>query len=141
MKTVELRGTISKKGGTRFGLICSGTGLVWGECTFVECRGPLTKDELLELQPRHHVHARDDGEPDTADELRARVKYRNCYAWVIKDAVVYETGFAYVHPRGAIGWVDLTKSVAEHPRFRQRSPPRKSVADRPRKKGKTTRSF
>ena len=123
VKTVELRGTISKKGGTRFGLICSGTGLVWGECTFVECRGPLTKDELLELQPRHHVHARDDGEPDTADELRARVKYRNCYAWVIKDAVVYETGIAYEHPRGAIGWIDLTKSVADHPRFRARSPP------------------
>ncbi|KAH8056138.1 ASCH domain containing protein [Aureococcus anophagefferens] len=139
-KTVDLRGTISKKAGTRFGLICSGTSTVWGECT-VECRGPLTKDELLALQPRHLVHARDDGEPDTADELRARVKYRNCYAWVIKDAVVYETGFAYVHPRGAIGWVDLTKSVAEHPRFRQRSPPRKSVAGRPRKKGKTTRSF
>ncbi|KAH8056448.1 hypothetical protein JL722_7282 [Aureococcus anophagefferens] len=105
-KTVDLRGTISKKAGTRFGLICSGTST-----------------------------------RDTADELRARVKYRNCYAWFVKDAVVYETGFAYVHPRGAIGWVDLTKSVAEHPRFRQRSPPRKSVAGRPRKKGKTTRSF
>ena len=110
-KTVDLRGTISKKGGTRFGLICSGTGLVWGECTFVRCQGPLTKDELLALQPQHLVHARDDGQRDTADELRARVKYRNCYAWFVKDAVVYETGFAYVHPRGAIGWVDLTKSV------------------------------
>jgi hypothetical protein len=101
VKTVELRGTVLKKEvGTRLGLICCGTSRVYGECTFVECQGPLTDDELLELQPRHRVRARDDGEPDTADALRARVKYEDCYAWFVKDAVVYETPLAYEHLAG-----------------------------------------
>ncbi|KAH8091182.1 ASCH domain containing protein [Aureococcus anophagefferens] len=115
VKTVELRGTVSKKEvGTRLGLICCGTSRVYGECTFVECRGPLTDDELLELQPRHRVRARDDGEPDTADALRARINYRDCYGWFVKDAVVYETPLAYEHPGGAQTWVNLTQAVPGH---------------------------
>ena len=112
-RPLELRGTKSNKDGDRMGLICSGTGLVWGECTFDHCQGPLNAAELLDLQPKHHVHANDD-RPDTAHELRARIKYKTCYGWHLKDVKLYETGVPYEHPRGAIGWIDLTKSVAGH---------------------------
>lgn len=124
-KTVELRGTKSNKDGVRVGLICSGTGLVCGECVFGDCEGPLDGSRLLELQPRHRVYARSDGAPDTPAELRARISYRNCYAWSLADARVYERPRPYEHPRGAIGFVDLTRALAGHARAGTRPAPRR----------------
>ncbi|EGB10720.1 hypothetical protein AURANDRAFT_62170 [Aureococcus anophagefferens] len=116
-KTVELRGKGTAKVGQRIGLICSKSSMVMGECLLAEARGPLTNVELLELQPQHCVHARDDGEPDTADELRESVEYKKVHAWVFEDVIVYETFIPYEHPRGAVGWIDLTKAVVERPQM------------------------
>ncbi|EGB10385.1 hypothetical protein AURANDRAFT_62698 [Aureococcus anophagefferens] len=120
-KTVELRGKGTAKVGQRIGLICSKSStpasMVMGECLLAEARGPLTNVELLALQPQHCVHARDDGEPDTADELRESVEYKKVHAWVFEDVIVYETFIPYEHPRGAVGWIDLTKAIVERPQM------------------------
>lgn len=60
-KTVELRSRRSNKAGKRVGLICCKTGLVYGECYFVSCEGPVDDGRLLALQPFHCVRARTDG--------------------------------------------------------------------------------
>ncbi|KAH8090112.1 hypothetical protein JL720_6413 [Aureococcus anophagefferens] len=39
------------------------------------------------------------------------------HAWVFEDVIVYETFIPYEHPRGAVGWIDLTKAIVERPQM------------------------
>ncbi|KAH8063334.1 hypothetical protein JL722_2502 [Aureococcus anophagefferens] len=39
------------------------------------------------------------------------------HAWVFEDVIVYETFIPYEHPRGAVGWIDLTKAIVERPQI------------------------
>lgn len=99
-KTWELRGTSCKIRG-RIELAVSGArfvgkkiiGKVLGRCDVVGCR-KLKRKQLESTRRKHRASPGD-------------VKYRNIYAWVLKNAKPYSKWKEYVKPNGAITWVSL----------------------------------
>ena len=92
-KTWEIRGSSTKIRG-QIELIQSGSGLVVGACEIVDCR-ELT---LLDYQQNKAFHKIDDVQT---------LPYRKTYTWFIANAKRYETPKKYIHPKGAIIWVNL----------------------------------
>lgn len=98
----EIRGSATKVRG-RVGIAKSGTGLIFGS---VEVVGsiPVTIDDLTtspNLPPSEHEMFR-----------AGRMKYPRPNAWILKDAVVFDEPMPFVHPQGAVIWVDLSKALA-----------------------------
>lgn len=101
-KLWEIRGSATKVRG-RVGIAKSGTGLIFGS---VEVTGstPVTLDELTtsaNLPPSEHEMF-----------SQGRMKYTRPHAWILKDAILFDEPVPFVHPQGAVIWVDLTKVVA-----------------------------
>ena len=90
-KTWEIRGSRTHKRGEIY-LIQSGSGTIVGKGSLVDCKGPLSVEELKETYPLHQI------------EDLSIVKYQKVYAWVLKDAERIEE-VPYVHPQGAVIWV------------------------------------
>ncbi|CAH0375728.1 unnamed protein product [Pelagomonas calceolata] len=110
-KTVELRAISSLKRGVRIGFCGSGTGRCWGEATFLHCEGPLDDARLAALQDAHGVRA-PEGAVDAGAAIRTALNWNKVYAWHLTAAAPYEKPLDYVHPSGAITWVDLPAAVA-----------------------------
>ena len=100
-KTWELRGSETTIRGL-IGLIQSGTGTVVGTCEIESVVGPLSLNQLKRNTRKHAVPARsfDQGS-----------RYKNTYAWVIKSARPLPRSVKYVHPQGAVIWVNLPSVV------------------------------
>ena len=100
-KTWEIRGSKTKVRG-EIALIRSGSGMVYGTCRFVDVIGTLSL-RLMRMQfERHRV---------PLENLKAGLRYKNTYAWVITDARRLKDPIPYKHPQGAVIWVKLPDSL------------------------------
>jgi hypothetical protein len=94
-KTWEIRGSNTAVRG-RVGLIESGTGTVVGECDIVASI-PQNTPSLIRHCLKHRISRGD----------CYNVRYASPHAWVLENAVRYETPVPYDHPQGAVIWVKL----------------------------------
>lgn len=94
IKTWELRGSKTKIRGL-IRLIESGSGLIVGEVELVDCIGPLSQDDL-----------KNNFSYTQYDVGLNMLKYKNTYAWVLKNPKIYKNPIPYNHPQGAIIWVN-----------------------------------
>lgn len=94
-KTWEMRSRRTHYRG-RFGLISSGSGLIFGEATLVDCLPALTLSEAEASFDKHRI---------PAEEIELLERYR--FPWVLKDVEPYDHPIPYNHPRGAVIWVSL----------------------------------
>ena len=99
-KTWEIRGSRTGIRGT-VALVPSGSGMVVGVCDLVGCIGPLTAEGFRK-------NASKAGMGPTEATLG---RYRQTYAWVIKKPRYLKRPVPYLHPSGAVIWVNLSGSV------------------------------
>ena len=92
-KTWELRGSRTNKRGW-VGLIQSGSGLIVGIGKLAGFTGPLSLEQYLDSAERHKVH-------DQA------LPYKRTFAWVFEATHRLTEPIPYVHPPGAVIWVNL----------------------------------
>jgi hypothetical protein len=92
-KIWELRGSRTKKREI-ISLIESGSGEIKGSCKLVNCIGPLTEKQFNDNKEKHQ-------------SLSLQPPYKKTYAWVLSEPKRFEKGIKYIHPQGAIIWVNL----------------------------------
>ena len=92
-KTWELRGSNTHIRG-RVAIIKSGTKQVFGTVNLCDCL-PVTLKILKNFSDRHCVK-----------DLKG-IKYKQVFAWVVKDPHRYSKPKSYIHPNGAVVWVNL----------------------------------
>jgi len=95
-KNWEIRGSATSKRG-KIALIQSGSGKIYGYADLVDCIGPLSSNDLLKNLRKHKI-------------LKKNIKsirYKKPYAWVLKNVKCLKTPKNYIHPQGAIIWVNL----------------------------------
>jgi hypothetical protein len=96
-KLWEIRGSATKIKG-RVGIAKSGTGLIFGSVEVVgSC--PVTLDDLVSspnLPASEHEMFR-----------RGGMFYKQPHAWELRDAVLFSQPIPYIHPQGAVIWVNL----------------------------------
>lgn len=97
-KTWEIRGERTSKRGP-FAILLKGTGTVVGVADLVDARGPLS---LEELRSSHRFHC------VPPERFSGEYRYKTPYAWVVDRAVRLSAPIPYVHPSGAVKWVNLT---------------------------------
>lgn len=97
-KTWEIRGKTSKYRG-EIALIQSGSGTVVGVCDLVAVHGPLTEREYAKNSHKHG-----NNEP-------YGLPYGNTYAWELANVRRLKKSVPYVHPSGAVTWVNLSEEV------------------------------
>lgn len=97
-KSWEMRSKPTKIRG-KIGLIEAGSGLIVGECEIIRMQQAPTTYRARHMTRSYH----------RIDESRYDVMDKWCWAWVIENAIKYETPIPYKHPSGAVIWVDLTK--------------------------------
>ena len=78
---------------------------------FEYCEGPLDDARLAALQDAHCVRA-PEGAANPGAAIRTALNWNKVYAWHLTAAAPYEKPLDYVHPSGAITWVDLPAAVA-----------------------------
>ena len=93
VKSWEIRGSNTNVRGT-IALIQSGTKTIVGVAELVDAR-PLSRKEYLQSETFHCIR--------TTGEL----PYPKTYAWVLANAKRLPQPVPYVHPQGAILWVNL----------------------------------
>ncbi|WPS85319.1 ASCH domain-containing protein (plasmid) [Brevibacillus halotolerans] len=94
-KVWEIRGSYTKIRG-KIALIQSGTGLVIGTAELIDCK----RLSLLEYQEAKDLHCIEDC---------ITAPYPAIHAWVLTNAVRFQTPMPYTHPQGAVIWVNLDK--------------------------------
>lgn len=101
-KTWEIRSRRTNVRG-RIGVIASGTSKIYGECELVDCI-PLTKELYDNNFNKHHISCSYEELPEN---------YKKGYIWVIKEnsQQLYKEPMAYIHPQGAVIWVNFNKST------------------------------
>ncbi len=92
-KIWEIRGNNTKIRG-EIELIQSGSGLVVGKCKIIDCL-QLDLEKYKKSTDKHCI------------KNTAELPYKNTFAWVISEAIRYQTPKEYKHPNGAIIWVNL----------------------------------
>ena len=104
-KTLEIRGHATKKRG-RIYLLESGTGMITGETTIVDCIQIKDESEWDARRDDHQVlDINHQGKTIKGYDYIAMRYGNGIYAWVLKDTVKYDKPKAYVKPKGAIIWV------------------------------------
>jgi hypothetical protein len=93
-RSVHKRGAIA--------LIEKGTGLVKGIAELVDCVGPLTDQQMIENQDKHGIHN---------DRLHDAEIAKWRIAWVLSNVQTLANPVRYVHPSGAVTWVNLDANV------------------------------
>ena len=97
IKTWEMRSTATKVRG-RVALIRKGSGTIVGTAEIVDCVGPLSPDQMLQNHERHRI--------DPA-RIRSGEVAKWKYAWVLANVRRLPAPVPYVHPSGAVIWVNL----------------------------------
>src|SRR5690606_14333238 len=98
-KIWEIRGSNTKIRG-KVALIISGTGLVVGTANLSDCK-PLTLNEYQSSIDKHCIPS----------EMCQNKPYKNIHAWVLKEAKFLDKPIPYVHPQGAVIWVNLSNEI------------------------------
>ena len=91
-KTWEIRGSNTHIRG-RIGLIKSGSGLILGSVNLINSL-PMNLNDWHYFWPKHRVFTDD-------------LPYKNTYAWVLENPIVFKEPIPYKHPMGAVIWVNL----------------------------------
>lgn len=113
-KTWEIRGNKTSKRG-RIYLLESGSGLVTGETTIIDCVKINDVETWLANKDKHQVDEVAYGPLKMNGFAYAWSKYNGkIYAYVLKDTVKYETPIKYNKPKGAIIWVKNVETIMEH---------------------------
>lgn len=94
-KMWEIRGSNTNIRG-KIALIKSGSKKIYGEVELVDC----IKIDLTEYNNYHQELY--------GTEVK-ELPYKNTYAWVVKNPCIYDEPKSYIHPMGAIIWVNLGK--------------------------------
>lgn len=93
-KKWEIRGGPTYKRGW-YRLAQSRTGKLLGKVQIVDCL-KIKKSDFAKHYKKHLVK-----------DYRAIGKYKNIYAWVIRDAMKYACKKSYDHPSGCVNWVPV----------------------------------
>lgn len=101
-KTWEIRGSKTKIRGT-IGLIQSQSGLVVGIADLVGCTPALTVEDMIKSRKLHCIM---DLFSDNEMPYGGRP-----YAWILLNAKRFEKPVPYVHPQGAVIWVNLENAI------------------------------
>lgn len=96
-KTWEMRTRPTSIRG-RIALIKAGSGLIVGTAELVECLPALTHERMTETQHYHAI-------PEA--QIEGAMKNSWTTPWVLDDVVRMESPLPYVHPSGAVTWVEL----------------------------------
>lgn len=91
-KTWEMRSRLTNIRG-RIGLIWQGSGLIVGECNLVDCLSPISAFETSDYYDFHRI-----------EDFELIVDWP--VPWVLEGAKRYDTPIPYIHPRGAVTWVN-----------------------------------
>lgn len=91
-KTWEMRSRRTRYRG-KIGLIESGSGLIVGEARLVSC-SPFPIKPNLDHIDKHQI-----------EDIELLKKW--CYAWELAEIKKYNEPTPYIHPRGAVVWVNL----------------------------------
>jgi len=94
-KTWEIRSSNTKKVGQKIGLIQSGSGKIYGECTIINSM-PVKKEILYKNISKHQVSKEDIN----------KLNYKHPHAWVLADVKKYKSPKNYKHLQGAVIWVN-----------------------------------
>ncbi|PFX44590.1 hypothetical protein COL32_12105 [Bacillus pseudomycoides] len=94
-KTWEIRGSNTKIRGN-IALIKSGSGLIIGTIDLVDSK-KLSLQEYQNSEKYHCVSKKDCLNPH----------YKNIYAWIVSNPVMFQDQVPYTHPQGAVIWVNL----------------------------------
>lgn len=92
-KTWEVRGSNTKIRGI-ISLIQSGTGQIIGTVELVDSF-EVSKETLKESYSNHKI-----------DDLSI-VNYKKAHAWVLQNPQIFKEPIPYIHPQGAVIWVNL----------------------------------
>ena len=96
-KSFEIR-TKNSKSCERFGLICAGTGEVWGEARLLFARKE-TREKALTLGGKCYTKA-------LQEFINTQLKGRpHVYIWYFDNIVRYDKPKPYKHPQGAQTWI------------------------------------
>jgi hypothetical protein len=94
-KIWEIRSRNSTKR-EKIALIKSGTGLILGTVDLVNSK-KLTLQEFQETEKFHCI----------GKEKSIILPYKNIYAWEFQNPIFFDKPIPYIHPQGAVIWVDL----------------------------------
>lgn len=100
-KVWEIRGANTKIRG-KIALIKSGTGMIFGTVNLVDSK----KLGVLEYQNSEDKHCIKNTECNL-------LPYKNIYAWVLENPVIFKNPIQYKHPHGAVIWVNLDDKLFE----------------------------
>ena len=103
-KTWEMRPTRTTKRG-RIALIKKGTNLIYGVASVVDCKGPLSRDEVVTTEPFHRITQE---RYDNDFEVR---KWR--FAWVLESVVKLKSPIPYIRKSGPVIFVNLDDGAIE----------------------------
>lgn len=92
-KKWEIRGTRTKIRG-KIALIKSGSKKIYGEIELYDCF-EINIDEYSKFCENLY------------GKKELRLPYKRTYAWVLRNPIIYDKPKPYVHPKGAIIWVNL----------------------------------
>jgi hypothetical protein len=92
-KTWEIRGSNTNIRG-KIALIKSGTGTILGTVDLVESK-KLTVQEYQNSQRFHCI------------EDNTEIPYKNIYAWVLENPILFKEPIPYKHPQDAVIWVNV----------------------------------
>jgi len=99
-KIWEIRGSQTKIRET-IGLVPSRSGTVVAICDLIDCIGPLNQREF------HANTAKAGMRPDQAK----LGYYLQTYAWVLANVRLLKKPVPYIHPSGAVIWVNLAENT------------------------------
>jgi hypothetical protein len=97
-KTWELRGRNTTIRG-KIALIQAGSGKIFGTCELVDALWPLSMGDLKANVDKHQVLRE--------DLMNVTKRYKNVYAWVLRNAERLKEPVSYEHPKGAVVWVRI----------------------------------
>ena len=88
-KRMEIRGVSSQKIGHRIGLMASKTDHIAGVATITECVGPMTVEEFVSNESRHHC-------------TTGKLPYEKTFGWALDDVSALDTPVPHKPKQGAI---------------------------------------
>lgn len=102
-KTIEIRGSNTKKQGEKIYLLESKTNKVKATCV-ISATYPISCSDWSEERKKHCIDI-------SYADLKKR--YKNPYAWVLKDIQPIEDTWYCKHPKGAVIWIKNVESIKE----------------------------
>lgn len=102
-KLWEMRSTRTSQRGL-IGLIRKGSGHVWGVARIIDCRSPLTPEQMLATEDKHRI---------PAQMIHSGKVAKWNTPWVLADVRPLASPVPYTHPNGAVTWVRLEPTVSE----------------------------